>query len=56
MSITMHKTHVEMNQSPQHKFSHIDPQRRESGNTLEYIGTGDHFLNIISIAHTERNK
>ena len=48
----MHKTQVQIDQRPQYKASHTEPYRREMGNTLEHIGTGDHFLNIISVAQT----
>ena len=31
ISITMHKAQVQMDQRPQHKASHTEPYRRESG-------------------------
>ena len=50
----MHKTQVQMDRRPQHKASHAEPHRRESGSTLERIGTGDHFLNRTPAARTLR--
>ena len=56
ISITMHKTQVQMNQRFQHKVNHTEPHRRENvlPSTLEHLGTGDHFLNITSVAQTLR--
>ena len=39
---------------PQHKVSHTEPQRRESGSTLEHTVIRDCFLNITLVAQTLR--
>ena len=55
ISITMHKTQIQIDQRPQHKASHIMNVIEEKvGNKLEHIGTGDHFLNITPAAQTLR--
>ena len=41
-----------MDQRLQYKSSYTEPDRRESGNTIELIGTGNHFLNITPVAQT----
>ena len=41
-----------MNQRPQHKTRHTEPDRNESG---ECIGTGDKFLKRTSIAQVLRS-
>ena len=43
-----------MDQSAQHKFSYNESNRRENGNNLECMFTGDHFLNIAPVVQTLR--
>ena len=53
----MHKTQVQMDQRPQHKASHtLNIIEEKVGNTLESIGTGNHFLNITPVTQTLREK
>ena len=42
----MHKTQVQMDQRPQFQSEHTEPDRKESGSTLQPMGTGDHLLHI----------
>ena len=41
----MHKTQVQVGQGPQHKTGYTKSHRRESGNSLDLIGTEVSFLN-----------
>ena len=50
----MHKTQVQMDQWPQHKPATLNLIEVKVGNTLEHIGTGNHFLNITPEAQTLR--
>ncbi|KAL6066321.1 hypothetical protein STEG23_033459 [Scotinomys teguina] len=52
ISVTMHKTQVQVDQRPQHNTVTLKLIEEKVGNTLEHIGTGDHFLNITPIAQT----
>ena len=46
----MQKTQVQMDQRPQHKLSHLIEEKVR--NSLEHMGTGDHFLNITPVVQT----
>ena len=48
------KTQVQVDQRPQYKSDHTEPDRRESGIRLQHMGTGDHFLHITPVAQTIR--
>ena len=50
----MHKTQVQVDQGPQHKFSYIKPYGRERWEVNEHINIGDHFLNVTPAAQTLR--
>ncbi|KAL6081760.1 hypothetical protein STEG23_016842 [Scotinomys teguina] len=52
ISVTMHKTQVQVDQRPQHKSVTLNLIEEKVGSTLERIGTGDHFLNITPTAQT----
>jgi hypothetical protein len=39
-----------VDQRPQHKTTYIEPDRRESGDSLDYIVTEDDFLNRTPVA------
>ena len=45
----MYKTQVQMDKRPQCKSDHTGPDRRESGNSLQCMGTGDHYLYITPV-------
>ena len=49
----MYKTQVQMDQRPQQKSMHTEPHKKEK-NSLEYIDTGDYFLNITPVAQTQK--
>ena len=44
-----------MGQIPQHKTRYTKPDRKKVENSLEYIGTGDKFLNRTPIAQILRS-
>ena len=46
----MHKTHVQMDQDLNIKAATLNLIEEKVGNILEHIGTGNHFLNIASVA------
>ena len=54
LSITLHITQVPVDQRPQYKSIYTEYDRRESETSLEYIGPGGYFLNIIPVAQTLR--
>ena len=56
MLITMHKTKLQMDQRPQHKTKYIEPDRRESGDSLELDDTGEDILNRTPLAQSIRSK
>jgi hypothetical protein len=44
-----------MDQRPQHKTRYTEPDRKEVGNTFEYIGIGNYFLIKTPIAQVLRS-
>ena len=52
--ITLHKTQVQVDHRPQHKTRYTKSNRKESGNCLECIGTGDKLLSRTPVAQALR--
>ena len=50
----MYKTQVQMDQNVNIKPTTLNLIEEKGGSTLEFIGTGDHFLNITPVAQTLR--
>ena len=44
-----------MDQRPQHKTRYAEPDRREMGNSLEHICTGEDFWNRTSLTQILRS-
>lgn len=56
MSITLHKTQVQVDNRLQHKIRYTEPNGRESRNSLEHIGTRNNFLNTSSTGANNNNQ
>ena len=56
ISITLHKTQVQVDQRSQHKTRYTKSNRKKEGNNPELIGTGDSFLNRIPMAQALRSR
>jgi hypothetical protein len=54
--VTSYKAQVQVDQQPQHKNRYTESNRRESGKSLELIGTGGNFLNRTPMAHALRSR
>ena len=52
--ITLHKTQVQVDHRPQHKTRYTKSNRKESGNCLECVGTGDKLLSRTPVAQALR--
>ena len=50
----MYKTQVQMDQNVNIKPTTLNLIEEKGGSTLEFIGTGDHFLNITPVSQTLR--
>ena len=45
-----------MDQGPPHKTRHTETNRKETGKTLENMGTGENFLNRTPIVYALRSR
>jgi hypothetical protein len=45
-----------VNQGSPHKTRYTESNKRESGKNLEHMGTGEKFLNRISMAYARRSR
>lgn len=45
MPITLHKTHIQVEQRPQNKTRYTEVDRRDTPNRLKHIDIGHSFLN-----------
>ena len=55
MSITLHKTEIQLHQRYQHKTGYTQSNEEKAGNCLELLGTGDNFLKRTPITQVLRS-
>ena len=56
LSITLHKTQVQMDQRPQHTTRYTESHRRDSRKQVQHIGTGNKFLKRTPIFQALRSR